>query len=57
MGTYGVSFPRVLNLLACLVDVLQARAHNPGGLRDHFVYRHCKAEVTILQEVLKSLLW
>ena len=47
--TYVMSFPRVLNSVACPVDGCLTRAHNLVRLREHFVYRHWNSNVEILQ--------
>ena len=52
---YMVSFPRVLKLAACPVDGCMARTHNPGRLREHFMYCHWKVKVAILQGGLEPL--
>ena len=49
-ATYGVSFPRVLKLVECLVYGCPTRSHNPGILNEHFMYMNCKAKVSILHE-------
>ena len=41
----------VLTLVACLVEGCLARAQKLGRLREHFMYRHWKANIAILQEV------
>ena len=47
--TCAISFPRVLKLVVCPVDGFPERAHNPGRLREHFMYRHWKLNMEILQ--------
>ena len=44
-----LSFPRVLNSVACPLDRCLTRANNPGSLREHFVYQNWKSKVAILQ--------
>ena len=44
-----VSFPCVLTSVACPVEGCPTKAHNPGRLREHFMYRHCKANIAIIQ--------
>ena len=55
LETYAVSFPRVLHLVACPVGGYLARENNPWILIEHFMYRHCKAKVVIIQEGLEPL--
>ena len=45
-----VSFPQVLKYVACPVDGCPERSHNPGRLRNNFMYRHWKVKIAILQE-------
>ena len=45
-----VYFLRVLNLVAFLVDGCLLRENNPGRLIEHFMYRHWKSNVAIIQE-------
>ena len=47
--TYVVYLPRVLTLVVCTVEWLPARGQKLGRLREHFMYRHWKAQVSILQ--------
>ena len=54
--TYVVSLLQILKSVECPVEGCPARANNPGRLRYHFMYRHCKAKVAIIQEVLKPLM-
>ena len=49
--TYVVSFPLVLTSVTCPVEGCLARAHNPGSLRKHFMFRHWRYNIAILQEV------
>ena len=52
VDTYVVSFPRILTVVTCPVEGCPERAHNPGWLREHFIYRHWKSKIVILGEVL-----
>ena len=47
--TYRVSFPRVLTLAACLVEVFPEMSHTPGRLQEHFMYLHWKDQVEIFR--------
>ena len=46
-----VSFPWLLKLVVCPVYGCPVRVINPGRLREHFMYRHWKSKVAILQEL------
>ena len=48
--TYVLSLTCVLTLVKLLVEGCTARVHNPGSLRKHFMYRHRKYKIAILQE-------
>ena len=48
--THRVSFPRVLKSVACSVDGCPPRKNNPGRIREHFIYRHWKSNVILIQE-------
>ena len=50
LETYVVSFLRILKLVECPVEVCTARKDTPERLREHFMYRHWKAKLAILQE-------
>ena len=53
--TYMVFFPQVLKLVACLVDGCPSRSNHLGRLIEHFIYRHWKLEMAMIQEGTKSL--
>ena len=48
---YRVSFLWVLKSVVCPVYQCPAREINPGRLREHFMYRHWKSKVDIIQKV------
>ena len=50
-----MSFPRILKLVDCPVEGCPAKSKKPGRLREHFMFRHCKSKVVILQEVPEPL--
>ena len=45
-----MSFPYVLPSVAFPVEGCLEWAHTPGRLQDHFMHRHQKSQVVILQE-------
>ena len=47
---YKVYFPRTLKSVECPVERCPERANTPGRLSKHFIYRHCKSKVAIMQE-------
>ena len=47
---YKVSFQQILKSVDCPVEGCPARAKTPGRLRKHFMYRHWKSKVSIMQE-------
>ena len=47
---YKVSFPRIIKSVDCPVEGCPAKAKTLGRLREHFMFRHWKFKVTILQE-------
>ena len=55
LEVYNVFFLRIIKSVECLVEGCPARAKNPGGLREHFMFRHWKLEVTILHEGTEPL--
>ena len=55
--TYVVFSPCILPLVVCLVEGCPARAYAPVMLHEHFMYRHWKAQVVILQEGPPPLPW
>ena len=46
--TYMVYLSHVLKSVVWLVDGCTVRAHNPGIIREHFMYIHQKSKVVIL---------
>ena len=48
--TYVVSFPRVLQEVKCLVLGCPAVAHSAVRLHEHFMYRHFRSKVVVVQE-------
>ena len=50
LEVYKVSFPRILNLMDYSVKGCPAKEKAPGRLREHFMFRHWKSKVAILQE-------
>ena len=50
MEVYKVSFTWILKLVDCPVEGCPAKAKTPGRLREHFIFRHWKLKVDILQE-------
>ena len=50
LEVYKVSFSCILKSVDCPVEVCPAKAKTPGRLREHFLFRHCKSKVAILQE-------
>ena len=50
LEVYKVSFPRIINLVEYLVEGCLAMKKTPGRLMEHFMFRHCKSKVAILQE-------
>ena len=52
---YRVLFPRIINLVECLVEGYPTRAKNLGRLRELFMFRHWKSKVAILQEGTEPL--
>ena len=57
LKVYKVSFTRILKLVDCPVEGCPDKAKNPGRLREHFMFHHCKLKVDILQEVTEPLPW
>ena len=49
-GLYVVSFPCVLTLLEYMLEGFPERAHDPGRIREHYIYRHWKSQIAILRE-------
>ena len=47
---YVVSYSRVLKLVVYTEDGCLSRENNPGRLREHFIYRHWKSKLVIIQE-------
>ena len=47
--TYVVSFPRILKLVECPVQVCAERAHSTGQMRENFMNRHFCLKVVVLQ--------
>ena len=45
---YVVSFPRVFKFAVLPVDGRPVRAHNPGRMRNNFMYRHWKSKIAII---------
>ena len=52
---YLVSFPRVLQEVKCPVTGRPVVAHSAGRLRKHFMYRHFRFKVAVVQEVAEPL--
>ena len=48
--TFVVSLPRVLTLVVCPVEWLPESGQTLGRLREHFMCRNWKAQVSILRE-------
>ena len=53
--TYAVYFPRVLQEVKCLVPGCPSEAHSAGRLHEHFIYRHFKFNVVVVQERMEPL--
>ena len=53
--TYVVFFPQILKSVVRPVAGGPARSKKPGRLREHFMSRHWKANVDIVQEVTEQL--
>ena len=47
---YKVSLPQILKSVECRLEGCLARAKKTGRLREHFMYRHWKLRVAIMQE-------
>ena len=52
---YVVHFPRVLQEVKCLLLGCPAVAHSMGRLQEHFMYRHLRSKVAVVQEGLEPL--
>ena len=52
---YRVSFHPVLTSMTCPVEGWPEKSHTLGRLKKHFIYRHWKAQVAIVQEGLDPL--
>ena len=50
LEVYKVSFPWILKSVDCQVEGCPAKAKTPERLREHFMFRHWKSKVAILQE-------
>ena len=50
LEVYKVLFPRIQKSVECPVEGCPAKEKTPGRLREHFMFRHCKSKVAILQE-------
>ena len=50
LEVYKVSFPRIQKSVECPVEGCPAKEKTPGRLREHFMFRHWKLMVGILQE-------
>ena len=44
-----VSFTRIFKLVAFPVEMCATRAHNPGRVRENFMYRYCKENSALMQ--------
>ena len=54
-ATYVVSFPRVLQSVRCPVPGFPAVCHSAGRLREHFMFRHFRSRIAVVQEVREPL--
>ena len=48
--TYVVSFPRVIQLVRCLVPGYPAVAHSSGRLQEHSMFQHFWYRIAVIQE-------
>ena len=55
--TYVVSFPHTLKSVDFLLEGCPSRANTSEILREHFMYRHWKVKVAVVQEVPAPLPW
>ena len=53
--TYVVSFPRILKLVDCPLPGCPEKAGSAGRMWEHFMYRHFRLKVVVLQEGRDSL--
>ena len=54
-STYLVSFPRLLQEVKCPVPGCPVEVHSAGRLREHFMYRHFRSKVVVVQYMTKLL--
>ena len=52
---YVVSFPKVLQEVRCLVPGFPAVAHSAGRVCEHFMFRHFRSKVAVVQEGKETL--
>ena len=50
LEVYKVSFPWILKLVDCPVEVFPSKEKTTGRLREHFIFCHWKLKLAILQE-------
>ena len=54
-STYVVSFPKIIQSVRCPVPGCPARAHSARRLREHFMFRHFRSQIAVVQEGRETL--
>ena len=53
--TYVMSFPGILQSVRCPVPGCPAVCHSAGRLREHFMFRHFRSRILVVQKVKEPL--